>query len=88
MLTLRAAWPFHWPLDHWPLYSYEDIQGINVFSINDETIRTLISAVLKPAVLGGIPLVAHAPVSTVSLLMDMLENAGMFSAEGGMDWGE
>ena len=88
MLTLRAAWPFHWPLDHWPLYSYEDIQGINVFSINDETIRTLISAVLKPAVLGGIPLVAHAPVSTVSLLMDTLENAGMFSAEGGMDWGE
>ena len=86
MLAMRASWPFHWPLDHWPLYSYEDIQGINIFSINDETIKTLAAAVLRPAIRGGIPLLAHAPVSTVSLLMDTLENAGVLSPEGGLDW--
>ncbi len=67
--------------ESWPAWQDWQMEGVNFYSLNDETLPELIRAVLIPAVKGAVPLAAAAPVSAVTFLMDWAEETGLLAVE-------
>ena len=55
--------------------------ALNLFSLQDDTLAPFVRSVAKPLVKGLLPLAAQAPASTCAALMDLLEQAGIFSLD-------
>ncbi len=69
-LTLRTA---AWTPDRWPDWTAEKVQGRNFYSLDDSTLAQLVKDTAVPMVRGLVPLIAAAPTSAVTALMDWLE---------------
>lgn len=64
--------------DAWPLWE-DTVDGVwNIFSLYELSLSEFVSAVARPMLLGGIPLLAHLPVQVCTTLMDLAEQAGVF----------
>lgn len=71
--------------------------GLNFFSLHDSTLSDFMDSAKDSIVEAALPLVIHAPVSTVVSLMDVLQEAGILdilaygldiSSEGEEEWEE
>ena len=69
-LTLRTS---AWTPDRWPDWTAEKVQGRNFYSLDDSTLAQLVKDTAVPMVRGLVPLIAAAPTSAVTALMDWLE---------------
>ncbi|MBR5345185.1 MAG: hypothetical protein IK127_05105 [Clostridia bacterium] len=69
-VTFRTA---DWTPSRWPDWTAEKVQGRNFYSLDDSTLTQLIKDVAAPMVRGLVPLIAAAPTSAVTALMDWLE---------------
>ena len=70
VLTLRTA---DWAPERWPDWTPETVTGRNFYSLDDSSLAQLARDVAVPMVRGLVPLVAAAPTSSVTALMDWLE---------------
>ena len=70
VLTLRTA---EWVPERWPDWTPETVTGRNFYSLDDSSLAQLVKDVAMPMVRGLVPLVAAAPTSSVTALMDWLE---------------
>ncbi|MCH5286866.1 MAG: hypothetical protein J1E43_05565 [Christensenellaceae bacterium] len=55
-----------------------DAGGVELLSLNGDTLTALMERIFSPLVRGLLPLIAQAPASSCQTLMDMLENSGVF----------
>ena len=74
ILTLRTE---PWTPEHWPDWTPEKVQGRNFFSLDDSTLAQLAGDVAMPMIRGLVPLIAAAPTSAVTALMDWLEDGSL-----------
>lgn len=57
----------------WPAWQIGELDGVNLYSLNDSSLPDLVNRIREPALHGVIRLVAAAPTETVVLVMDWLE---------------
>lgn len=73
----------------WPVWE-DTVDGVwNIFSLYEQSLSEFVSAVAKPMLLGGIPLLARLPVRVCTTMMDLAEQAGVFQItmdSGSMDY--
>ncbi len=62
-----------------PDWTAEKVKGINFYSLDDSTLADLVRNAAEPMIKGLIPLVAAAPTSSVTALMDWLEDSGLLT---------
>lgn len=75
MLTVRGAWAAcQLPA---PAIAPVDLTGINIFSVNDESLKEFVNDVASPFVTGMIPLLLHMPLSSYQTLFGLLEQYGV-----------
>ena len=74
ILTLRTE---PWTPARWPDWTPERVQGRNFFSLDDSTLAQLAGDVAMPMIRGLVPLIAAAPTSAVTALMDWLEDGSL-----------
>ncbi len=60
-----------------PAYTPEDIQGVNVLSVNGPALSALVADIARPLYQGALPWLVHAPAQTIQALMDSLEAHGV-----------
>lgn len=66
--------------DHIPWLREEDIiYELNIFSINDVTLKEFVGQVLRPAFEGLLPFLVEMPASSCQVIMDDLTEAGVLS---------
>lgn len=53
------------------------LEGVNLLSINDETLSLLLGSVGSPLVKGVFPLLVHMPASSVQSLLDLATESGL-----------
>ncbi len=56
-----------------PAWRISQLNGVNVYSLDDSSLRDLVTQVRGPVLRGGMKLVSAAPVPTVVALMDWIE---------------
>lgn len=59
--------------------SAELTRGMNLLSMNDEGLTRLVSSVTRPLLKGMIPLLAHAPASSVQSILDLMTDSGIIN---------
>ena len=62
-----------------PSYTAESLNGLNIFSLNDASMKTFVSGVAEPFVKGSIPLLKHLPLSAYETLFSLLDQYGILS---------
>lgn len=62
-----------------PSYAAESLNGLNIFSLNDASMKTFVSGVAEPFVKGSIPLLKHLPLSAYETLFSLLDQYGILS---------
>ncbi len=62
-----------------PSYSDEMLNGLNVFSLNDASLKTFVADVAEPFIKGAIPLLKHLPLSTYESLFTLLDQYGILN---------
>jgi hypothetical protein len=60
-----------------PAYSAENLNGVNVFSLNDSSMKTLVTDIVEPFVKGVVPLLKHLPLSAYESVFSLLEQYGI-----------
>lgn len=61
-----------------PAYTTEELlTGVNLLSINDESLTRLVSGVASPMLRGIFPLMVHMPASSVQSILDLLTESGI-----------
>ena len=66
------------PMGEPPEHSvYEFREGFEIFSLNDSSLHELVEQAKDHVIEKGIPIIYHAPVTTVASLMDILQDAGI-----------
>ncbi len=60
-----------------PAFSPQDIEGVNILSVNDNSLSAFLSAVRAPLLRGLLPLIKHAPIASCQRLMDWFEASGI-----------
>ncbi len=68
-----------WVPDKLPSYSPESLTGMNILSVNSDSLKELMHAIKRPLLTGLFDLLVVAPPQTVQALMDALEDAGVIS---------
>lgn len=73
-----------------------DAGGVELLSVNGDSLTALMERIFSPLVRGLLPLIAQAPASSCQTLMDLLESSGVFGlltadivdddSWGGDDW--
>lgn len=76
MLTLSAELSAFTP-EELPSYTPADLTGMNVLSVNGDSLRELMHAVRRPLLSGAIDLITAAPPEAVQALMDYAEDSGL-----------
>ena len=71
-IRLHMKWHDYVP-KQWPTWQDFQVEGLNIFSLNDSSIHDLAREMLIPLVKGIIPIVAAAPAEAVTTLMDWAE---------------
>ena len=66
-----------------PFHSVYDFSGLNFFSLYDTTLRDFVSEIRDSVLEKAIPLIVHAPVTTVVSLMDILQDGGVLDLLAG-----
>ena len=66
-----------------PYHSVYDLSGLNILSLYDTTMRDFVSEIRDSVMEKAIPIIVHAPVSTVVSLMDVLQNGGVLDLLSG-----
>ena len=75
MLTIHGVWAAcQLPA---PAIAPVDLTGINIFSVNDESLKEFVSEVASPFVTGMIPLLLHMPLSSYQTLFGLMEQYGI-----------
>lgn len=72
--------------DEVPAFTAEELMaGVNLLSINDESLTQLISSVATPLMKGAFPLLVHMPASSAQSILDLLSENGIieFILNGG-----
>lgn len=78
LLTLRASlWSFTPAPEMLPAYTPADLTGMNVLSVNGDSLRELMQSVRKPLLTGVIDLLVAAPPEAVQAVMDYVEDSGL-----------
>lgn len=77
--------------DPLPTWTPEDFTGVNLLSVNSDSLQALLSDVKWPLLTGIFDLVAAAPARAVQQLMDYAEDAGLIdllvsAMDGGVDY--
>lgn len=77
--------------DPLPAWSPDDFTGVNILSVNSDSLQALLSDVKWPLLTGVFELVAAAPARAVQQLMDYAEDAGLIdlltaAMDGGADY--
>ncbi len=62
-----------------PSYTAETLNGLNIFSLNDASMKTFVSGVAEPFAKGAIPLLKHLPLSAYETLFSLLDQYGILS---------
>lgn len=65
------------------LHFQPDPNGVNLFSLNDVTLKDFVKQVAKPLVTGGLSILSAFPASTCVMLMDVVEQGGMIDLLSG-----
>lgn len=60
-----------------PAFTPQDIDGVNILSVNDNSLSEFLSAVRSPLLHGLLPLLKHAPAVSCQRLMDWFEASGI-----------
>lgn len=60
-----------------PSFSPGDVVGVNILSVNDNSLSEFLSAVGAPLLRGLLPLIKHAPAASCQRLMDWFETSGV-----------
>ena len=60
-----------------PRYTPEMIGGMNILSVNGDSLAALMQRIREPLLKGGFDLLVAAPADAVQTLMDLLEDAGV-----------
>ena len=81
IVTVHTDWT-PWTANEEINYDQSMIDGINFYSLNDQTLQDLLDVALKPAIKGIIPVISAAPASTCTYLMNWLEETGLLTMEG------
>ena len=55
------------------------IYELNIFSVNDVTLKEFVGQVLRPAFEGLLPFLVEMPASSCQVIMDDLTEAGVLS---------
>jgi hypothetical protein len=76
LLTLTAQITPFVP-DTLPSCRTEDLTGVNLLSVNGDSLRDLMQAVRGPLLRGGLQLIAATPARACQALMDLLEDSGI-----------
>lgn len=76
MMTLTATLTPFTP-DTLPAYTPESLTGVNILSVNGDSLRELLVDVREPLLTGLFDLLVAAPPEAVQALMDVLEDAGV-----------
>lgn len=62
-----------------PSYTADTLNGLNIFSLNDASMKTFVTGVAEPFVKGAIPLLKHLPLSAYETLFSLLDQYGILS---------
>lgn len=76
MLTLTAEVADYVP-EAVPAYAPEDLTGMNLLSVNGDSLRELMTGIRRPLLSGLFDLLVAAPPEAVQSLMDWAEDAGL-----------
>lgn len=76
MMTLTAELTAY-SLEALPYYTPDDLTGVNVLSVNSDSLTELMHAVRKPLLTGLFDLLVAAPPEAVQALMDCAEDSGL-----------
>lgn len=69
--------------DALPAYTHQDLTGVNILSINSDSLRALLDEVKWPLLTGLFDLVVAAPAPAVQTLMDYCEDSGLIDLMSG-----
>lgn len=61
-----------------PAYTPEEIEGVNILSVDGPALSALMQEIALPLYQGALPWLIHAPAQTIQTLMDALEENGVF----------
>lgn len=61
-----------------PAYTSEEIEGVNILSVDGPALSALMREIALPLYQGALPWLVHAPAQTIQTLMDALEEDGVF----------
>jgi len=75
-LTLTAQLA-PWEPEALPAYVPENLTGMNILSVNGDSLKELMAAIKRPLLSGLLDLLIVMPPQTVQTLMDALEDAGV-----------
>lgn len=75
-LTLTAQLA-PWEPEALPAYVPEDLTGMNILSVNGDSLKELMAAIKRPLLSGLLDLLIVMPPKTVQTLMDALEDVGV-----------
>ncbi len=72
-----------------PEHTVYEMEGLEITSLYDTTLNELVEDVKENAIEKGIPIIIHAPVTTVSAVMDALQDSGVLDLlVSGFSFGE
>lgn len=68
-----------------PDYNGDDLTGLNIFSVNDESLSAFVSNVMEPFMTGFLPLLVELPASSYNSMFELLNQYGVLDLlTGGM----
>lgn len=76
MLTVTASLADFTP-DTLPAYTPADLTGMNILSVNGDSLQELMHAIRRPLLTGALDLIVAAPPEAVQAIMDYAEDSGL-----------
>lgn len=62
-----------------PVFSSADLDGLNLFSLNDASLKEFVGNVMQPFIRGAIPLLAKMPLSSYETMFALVDQYGLLS---------